>query len=150
MRRKHFITDGMLVCVRCKQTKPILDFHKNASSGTGYAYFCKPCVREKYDLWAAENQGGVRKHRQSQHLKKKSRIIAFYSEGKNCCACCGEANIVFLTIDHINGGGGAHRRQIGKNFYWWLIKNEFPDGFQVLCYNCNMAKRDGAECPHKR
>jgi hypothetical protein len=26
--------------------------------------------------------------------------------------------------------------------------NEFPDGFQVLCHNCNLAKGYYGECPH--
>jgi len=30
----------------------------------------------------------------------------------------------------------------------WLRKYNYPKGFQVLCHNCNMAKRFGV-CPHK-
>ena len=68
------------------------------------------------------------------------------------CACCGETHIEFLTIDHIHGGGRKHREEVGfgKSFYRWLIKNNFPKGFQVLCYNCNCAKGHFGYCPHKR
>jgi hypothetical protein len=34
-------------------------------------------------------------------------------------------------------------------FYRWLITNNFPDDFQILCHNCNYAKSHGG-CPHKR
>jgi hypothetical protein len=53
---------------------------------------------------------------------------------------------MFLTIDHIENNGAEHRRQQrngqnkGHDIYAWLRKNNYPEGFQVLCYNCNCAK----------
>jgi hypothetical protein len=71
--------------------------------------------------------------------------------------CCGETEPLFLTLDHINGGGNKHRREIkesGKgsgSFYEWLKRNGYPPGFQVLCQNCNVGKwRNGGVCPHQR
>ena len=56
----------------------------------------------------------------------------------------GEKIIDFLTIDHINGGGNKHLEAIrkvgGQSFYNWLITNNFPKGFRVLCWNCNHGK----------
>jgi hypothetical protein len=72
------------------------------------------------------------------------------------CACCGEEDYAFLTIDHVNEDGATHRGKRGKNsalyVYRWLIKNDYPDGFQVLCFNCNCARsmRGDGVCPHKR
>lgn len=51
-------------------------------------------------------------------------------------------------IDHINGGGTKHRKQIGSHIYNWIKNNEFPEGFQVLCFNCNLAKGFYGVCPH--
>lgn len=66
------------------------------------------------------------------------------------CVCCGESEMAFLSIDHIDGGGCEHRRQIKSNrIYNWLINNRFPDGFQVLCFNCNFAKHVYGVCPHQ-
>lgn len=55
-----------------------------------------------------------------------------------------------LTIDHMNNDGAAHRREIGnRRIYEWLERNGYPSGFQVLCFNCNMARHlNGGECPH--
>lgn len=71
------------------------------------------------------------------------------------CTCCNESTLIFLCIDHINGGGNKHRRDVGLGesgsgwkTYDWLIKNNFPDGFQVLCFNCNNAKHLLGVCPH--
>lgn len=66
------------------------------------------------------------------------------------CACCGLAEPLFLTVDHINNDGAAHRRKIGPHgIYKWLIQNRFPNGFQLLCFNCNCGRaRNGGVCPH--
>jgi hypothetical protein len=66
------------------------------------------------------------------------------------CACCGETTFDFLQVDHINGGGNKHRKKIGANINRWLIKNGFPKEFQILCANCNWAKRYTGVCPHER
>lgn len=86
----------------------------------------------------------------------KLDVVNHYSNGKNVCACCGEAGIAFLSIDHTNGGGRKHRFSLfkkgdygGTRFYRWLRANGYPQGFQVLCYNCNFAKGAGDTCPHK-
>jgi len=28
----------------------------------------------------------------------------------------------------------------GKHLINWIIENNYPDGFQILCHNCNVAK----------
>ena len=72
------------------------------------------------------------------------------------CACCGEARLPFLTIDHVNNDGKEHRKVMrtggsGSNFYYKLRKQGFPGDppLQVLCWNCNMAKQHySGICPH--
>ena len=63
--------------------------------------------------------------------KHRFLVIKHYSKGKFECICCGEKRYRTLTIDHINGGGNKHRKEIGKNLPRWLIKSNFPDGFQI-------------------
>jgi RNase P subunit RPR2 len=67
------------------------------------------------------------------------------------CVCCGEDREVFLALDHIDGGGRAHRKEVGTghNFYLWVKKNGYSSDLQVLCHNCNWAKRMGV-CPHQQ
>jgi hypothetical protein len=72
------------------------------------------------------------------------------------CVCCGEANLGFLTIDHVYGNGTQHRKEIfgdrkaGIHMYRWLKKQGFPkEGYQVMCFNCNLGRqRNGGSCPH--
>lgn len=93
-----------------------------------------------------------RKDNREKNQNRKKLVISHYSNGANECACCGEKEIHFLTIDHINGGGTKHFKEIGMgtSFYRWLINNKFPPGFQVLCFNCNCAKGHFGICPHER
>ena len=83
--------------------------------------------------------------------KQKLQCIEYYSNGKMCCNCCGENNIKFLTIDHINNDGNIHRKSNSRHGTpKWLIDNCFPNGFQVLCWNCNLGKfHNKGICPHE-
>lgn len=76
------------------------------------------------------------------------------NEYGGACKCCGETEPQFLTIDHINGDGAESRRNgegSGSNLYQKIKKWGFPkDRFQLLCFNCNCAKRQFGTCPHKQ
>lgn len=120
--------------------------------------YCSPRCKNKHD-----NQMGQERHPQrvrqwwernpgyahKRALARKLLVMRAYGGAR--CACCGEVEVEFLSIDHIGGGGGVHRKAIGGiGLYSWLIRNKFPAGFRVLCMNCNFATRHGRECPHAR
>lgn len=95
----------------------------------------------------------------SKVIAQRTKDAAFNSYGGYRCACCGIVDEVFLTLDHVNGGGNKHRNEIspdvkrwggggGCKLYRWLKKNKYPRGFQVLCFNCNFAKWRLGKCPH--
>ena len=120
---------------------------------------CTFCSQKRKDKYAScEDKDARRVQAKMVRHDRKIRIINHYG---GICACCGESELMFLAIDHINGGGNEHRRQIGNNpknrcgssstqFYKWIEKNDFPDILQVLCHNCNMGKHLNAGiCPHK-
>jgi hypothetical protein len=97
--------------------------------------FCRDCTNEgQMATW--------RRHRLA--------CLHHYSGPTPHCACCGEAGLPFLCMDHINNDGAAHRKALRTTFITtWLVKNGFPEGFQVLCYNCNNGKRvNNGVCPH--
>jgi hypothetical protein len=104
------------------------------------------------------------KCRQDQRKIRKNLKREMVNAYGGQCACCGESHIEFLTLDHVNGDGAEERLRLGfrqgnKNkdggigsaFYLHLKKLGWPNnGYQVLCYNCNCAKRASACCPHER
>jgi len=112
--------------------------------------------REYSKKWRRENREKFLETQQKCYQKARFEVLSYYSKGEPKCACCGERGIEFLTIDHIDGNGSEHRRQIdperkigGNGFVYWLKKNNYPEGFQVLCANCNFAKRQNKHCPHQ-
>lgn len=80
----------------------------------------------------------------------KLDVMAYYCKGKPCCMRCGFDDLRALCIDHIYHDGAEHRQAmtqktgrraaIGSSIYIWLKKQQYPEGFQVLCANCNMIK----------
>jgi len=113
--------------------------------------------KKYYDLqknspeWEAK-QKEVLKERHKKQLLIKKQVFIHYSNGVVQCACCGELEYEFLTIDHINGKKehGHDQGMTGGRLYSWLMENNFPDGFQVLCMNCNWAKGHFDICPHQK
>lgn len=73
----------------------------------------------------------------------------FEAYGGAFCACCGEAHIEFLSIDHINDDGAAHRKTFKGSLHRWLAKHNFPPGYRVLCMNCNWVRGRFGYCPHE-
>ena len=117
---------------------------------------CNECRKMEKNAWYAENKNipGFREHCNKLHndYRQRLRNETFAAYG-NQCACCGESHVEFLGIDHINGGGTQHRKQIkcyGVNFYDWLRQRGYPKEYQILCHNCNLAKGFFGYCPHER
>ena len=97
------------------------------------------------------NSEYYRKYMRGYQRKLRAKCIEAYGGKEPKCACCGEKEEQFLTFDHIDNNGSEHRRQIkGGNIYQWMVKNSFPKGFQLLCYNCNCSKGFYGECPHNK
>lgn len=102
--------------------------------------------RRSYHLHKIE----ILKKTKIRKSKERRKVLEYYSNGKLECSCCHENTYEFLTLEHLNGGGGKHRKLLGPaNVIRYLIKNNFPEGYGVLCYNCNCAKAFNKICPHQ-
>ena len=151
-------------CPKCHD--PQASFYKDASRKNGVAFYCKKCTRNgnknRYTQskpkrtaynkqYVEENRAKVNANHTQWRKNLRLKVLDHYSKGEMACACCGESNTEFLCIDHLHGGGGRHRKEIGLGgyaIYVWLRKNGYPEGFRVLCFNCNYAVIGGKECPH--
>jgi len=68
------------------------------------------------------------------------------------CACCGYSDLRFLSVDHIDGRKNlsVKEKKLFTIYLWrYLIKTGLPSGYQILCYNCNIAKGQAKYCPHQ-
>ncbi len=97
----------------------------------------------------AKDPDAARKRSRDYANALRLRVLTAYSPLLQC-ACCGDSHIEFLALDHVNNDGVSQRKQLGGSsyIYRWVEKNNFPEGFQVLCHNCNMAKGCYGRCPH--
>lgn len=139
----------MKTCPKCKEEKSVDCFSKSRASKDGLQRLCKPCHRQEVMDAYYKNPDRVKiaaKKWAAKHPEERREITARHREslrnkvydhyGRECKKC-GERIQDFLTIDHANGGGNAHRKQISRMIFRWLIKHNFPSGFRVLCANCN-------------
>lgn len=117
-------------------------------AGVCQAKGCDRLVAESNKTYCGVHRQKARQRNRARLQRIKREVLAHYGNGR--CACCGEERIEFLTIDHVHGGGTRHREKLRiGNMCAWLKQNNFPEGFQVLCMNCNFAKGRFDRCPHE-
>lgn len=151
-------------CHTCGQDKHRTEFNKG-SARDGLQTRCRDCANaerrkrraanpERYRAetrkWRQDNIDYARAYSRDRYRKYRYTALSYYSNGKMMCACCGESEVKFLTLDHIHGDG-AEQRRISKihDLGYWAYKNDYPEGLQVLCFNCNCSKGFYGECGHK-
>jgi hypothetical protein len=109
--------------------------------------------RERNQKWYAATREVRRRVVKSWGDKLKREVFDAYG---GMCICCGEAELIFLTLDHIDGQGAKDRQRhkgngaSGRSLYYRLKREGYPKTFQILCANCNWAKFAAGRCPHER
>ena len=112
-----------------------------------------------------ERTANQKKNRDKPESKEnRLKVLQYYSKRLSksnipCCNCCGlNSHIEFLTVDHIEGRQEMDSEPELKKLKYmsklsgtalviWIIKNNFPKGFQILCHNCNQTKGYYGKCP---
>ena len=144
----------------CLQCRPTARLEYARKQNLLYYHRHPARVKETIKRSRAKRPEYYREQKRRNQTRRRDRIkqlvLSHYSNGILKCVCCGETERDFLTLDHINGGGGQHRVAIfgdrwsaGARFYSWLGMNHFPPGFQLLCMNCNFSKGKHGQCAHK-
>jgi len=144
-------TEDNVHCEECRvymKSKDKLTYYKYKTNN-----LCVSCGNKKdIDVVLCSECQIINSNRGKQINKNQKKLI--FDHYGNKCGCCGESNLIFLELDHINGGGHQHRiklRKQGVTMYRWIIKNNFPEGFQTLCSNCNRGRyKNGGICPHQQ
>jgi hypothetical protein len=145
------------LCRRCRRTK--------ALPGKRMCEFCaeyesksaKECRARNPEKYLESNRRSRARYSKKykakgkiKYLELKAQVFAHYGA---FCACCGETEPLFLTVDHVNNDGAKDREKNGSAsgaFYDRIIKEGFPNTYQILCRNCNWGKhRNGGICPHQ-
>lgn len=156
-------------CRDCGEEKSLDDFYRHPECRDGYRAECRKCYLTKHKAAVNRYQRDPKnwpmlrvrvrryyhkhaakigeRHRRNRDALRKELLVAYGGR----CACCGEREPAFLTIDHTNRDGAEHRRRVGGSSRIWrdLQKRGWPkNGYALLCMNCNWSTRYGAVCPH--
>jgi hypothetical protein len=148
--------------------KPIDEYPRNARYPDGRMKRCRQCLGferkertfragslEKRRAWEkayyARNREQELARGRARNESLRREVLTAYGQR---CAWCGETAAEFLSVDHVNGRGGRHLKELnltGRGFYLWKKRQGFSrDGLRRLCHNCNTARGDYRYCPHKR
>jgi hypothetical protein len=104
-----------------------------------FRVLCFTCNRLAWLEHRRTTQNPSKRHTQIRQAARNGKAKALSAYGGEKCACCPESRLDALTIDHVEGGGNQWRMspQGEGTIYWFLIRNTFPTGYRVLCWNCN-------------
>lgn len=129
------------ICSKCGKNPAIGRFKQCES--------CRKKQAEAMMKWKKKNPSYNSIYLKDWNRERRETVLAHYGDH---CSCCGEHHFEFLAIDHKDGGGEKHRGEVGQgsNMINWIINNNFPDEFQILCHNCNQAIGYYGFCPHER
>lgn len=172
-RENLFLNTTTKECSKCGEIKLHSEFYGRPKFGSKLSYKCKTCkklynaarwvhnppLRKSISALAAQKRRELPRKTKQELLERESNyrrsvkleVINAYG---GACACCGETEGGFLTIDHIKGDGNKERRVNGRRltgdpFYRQLRRDGFPrSNYQLLCWNCNCAKAYYGKCPH--
>lgn len=129
-------------CGGCKKDRLNAWREKNREHVNSYMREYRSENSESLRVKAKEKYWNNREDRLEENRKYrvmiKNKVMTAYG---GVCQVCGQSDIDVLCLDHIGGGGNEHRRSTtgggGMKTYRWVINNNYPGGFRVLCFNCN-------------
>ena len=100
--------------------------------------------KEVQARYREKNRAKINAYHSLERLKVKQTILGRYGSE---CVLCGFNDMRALQLDHLNDNGSEERKALGSQkfsgvkFYRYLIKQGLPDGYQILCANCNNIKQ---------
>ena len=95
-----------------------------------------------YNAYYQKNKEKCKNTFKERNKRVTKEVFTHYGGNPPKCSC-GFSDMRALTIDHIHGGGRKERqklRKIGATFYRWLQVQGYPEGYQILCMNCQFIK----------
>lgn len=137
-QQKLNVPEGYRWCPRKNHVVPLDGFALRKDGRP--AGYCRDCAAEANRLYQRDK---VDRKIAIQKRYWERRINTMNRYGGRCVQC-GESDYLVLTFDHKNPVDGKKHREeniSGGAMQDWIIKNDYPESVQVLCWNCNMRKK---------
>lgn len=108
--------------------------HKCGEGGKYLTYNCYACQVESIER---------------RRLAIRAKVLAAYGAK---CSHCGEDQEMFLCITYEGGGGKGLVKQVGSQqaMLRKLVRENYPSGIQILCWNCNTRASNATDTPTKK
>lgn len=149
-RTKNYSSPTTKTCPQCETEKPHAEFRPDKIRKYGISPWCINCTKTYLSSRKEKYRPKKNLRAREYHKEQRLRVLQYYGKSEfPVCACCGENLLEFLGIDHIHGGGARDKKIHKCNFYTWLEKLGYPEGFRVLCHNCNQSLGAYGYCPHQ-
>lgn len=147
-------------CKQCHRSLPatLEHFWTVSYSRSGLSGKCYECrrrdERERYARlrgtpMARRKMVVAIRNKKRRIARLRSEVVQGYGQ---LCQCCGETRIEFLNVDHVQNNGAYERRVLKRqqdSLYYFIIRNNFPPEYRLLCWNCNCARGILGYCPHE-
>lgn len=166
LKKNNYPFEYQVLCMNCQWVKR----HENNENGNIIHEVddVKKCIlyRRKYSCERARKRRESNKKCKTNHevsnksitkyferLEKdkirrtnlKLEVYRHYSPALICqWPNCGISDLRVLSLDHINNDGYKHGKTCGgqgAGVWYWIKRNGFPEGFQILCMNHQWIKR---------
>ena len=113
------------------------DYVKYRKYYLAYAQKYKERTKVQRVIYNRNNKEFIDKRARKHRDYLRGLVLNHYGP---CCCWCGEKDINSLQIDHILNNGRDQKRY-GENLSLYIIKNNYPNAYQILCADCNQLKR---------
>lgn len=104
--------------------------------------WCKACCAEVFKAWYDKNKHT--NNAKCRGYRETIRLEAQAGYGGKCCWCW-EDDKQSLVFDHVHNDGHIERETTNHGrstmLYLHVIRNNFPNRYQLLCASCNTAKQ---------
>lgn len=133
------LIDGK-VCSKCKTFKSVSDFHKDMSTKTGLAYYCKECAnssaREHHKKRSDDPTWLQKRRDQQRESARLSKLKAIEYLGNSCFDCGLICPPYVYDIHHLDGDTKLDNPSRLLRGDWEVAKAEL-DKCVLLCANCH-------------
>lgn len=161
------MVDTQLLCEKCDRRPRISTRRKRCTEcdplcrgcETGRrnsaSHYCSTCQASRRREWYKNDPENRAKRLASNKAGNDALRLEVLMAYGHACACpgCYIIEAEFLTLDHVDNDGAAERKATGLfggiQFYRYVRSLGCPrDRYQLLCWNCNLAKHIYGKCPH--
>ena len=66
------------------------------------------------------------------------------------CGCCGESVALFLHVERVRRDASDPPERDRSLLWRRLMREGWPDTYELTCANCSLGKAVQGTCPHRR